>query len=92
VRVLYHGTPSENVDRIRREGLRRGAEPVHLSYDPFDAGMIARVAHDVDDVTVLVVDTVGLTLAAGYDGPGTYTVVEDLVGPERISEWTPGKG
>jgi RNA:NAD 2'-phosphotransferase (TPT1/KptA family) len=85
---MYHATPTANVEKIMRDGLigYLVGEPVHLSDDPYDAAGVAGTVHDTDDITTFEVCVEGLILNPGYDGPGTYTVVGDVI-PSRLKVW-----
>ncbi len=82
---LYHGTAPENLDAIRREGLRpMSRQQVHLSRSHDEALRVGR-RHAAEPI-VLVVDAAGM-LADGHRitkrGVDTYTT--DWVPPAYLS-------
>lgn len=73
--TLYHGTAPENLDPIRREGLRpMGRQRVHLSADRATARAVGR--RHADEPVVLVVDAAGMQADGNRivkRGRATYT-------------------
>jgi putative RNA 2'-phosphotransferase len=63
--TLFHGTASENLDSIRREGLKKGRRHhVHLSVDTATAFAVGRRRHPAE-VAILRVDAAAMR-DAGY--------------------------